>query len=264
MRDNFSHKTVEQLKQRAAFICANPKCKKMTVGPSSEADDKVIYFGRAAHICGAAENGPRYDSAMSSEERSNINNAIYLCSNCADMVDDNNGLDFSKKDLEIWRSDHENWVRESLNKKVWEESETTVITNVTSYNQTGGITANQVNIGTIPRRIKSETVKLFLNEITKYPEREITIRALFSDAESQSMSILIKDIFEKAGWVIKWYLFEIPNKPMNNVILGVPLSDENSQTALIIYNWLNLNNLNVTAELVADDKGYIIFVGQNI
>ncbi len=116
MRDDFSKPTIRTLGERAAFICSNPDCKAMTLGPSSEADDKIIYFWRAAHICGASTQWPRYNKNMSTEERKAISNAIYLCCNCADMIDDNKWLDFKVSILLKWKEDHEKWVRSSLNK----------------------------------------------------------------------------------------------------------------------------------------------------
>lgn len=47
-------------------------------------------------------------------------------------------------------------------------------------------------------------------------------------------------------------------------MMGVPESEKESTVALIIYNWLNINNLRVIAEVVPDKNGYIIFVRQNI
>lgn len=266
MRDNFSLQIIETLKKRAAFICSNPDCKKMTIGPSTEADDKVLYFGRAAHICAASKNGPRYDGNMTVDERSAITNAVYLCSNCADMVDDNNGLDFSKDVLIKWKSDHENWVYESLNKNVLQKSSSTTVNIASSVNQTGGITANQVHIGNQPRIIPSASEDLFLKEIRQHSTtlNKVRIRTYFGDAECQNLSSQIKDCFERAGWTITGHSFEIPNKPVRNVMLGVPKTDEKSNTALIIYNWLNTNNFKVTAKLVEDEHGYIIWVGQNV
>lgn len=137
---------------------------------------------------------------------------------------------------------------------------------IISQNQSGGITANQVNIGSLPRSISSDSELLFIKEINNFPTKNnnITIRTYLGDAECQNLSIAIKNSFEKAGWTIKGHLYEVPNQPVRNVVLGVPMSDKESKTALIIYNWLNLNNLKTTAELVPDEKGYIIFVGQNL
>jgi hypothetical protein len=114
-RDDFSSKTIEILKQRAAFICSNPICKKMTVAPADSADDKVVYNGRAAHICAASPQGPRYDVTMTPEQRSDIKNAIFLCANCADIIDDNNGADYPAETLREWKSAHETWIKGNLN-----------------------------------------------------------------------------------------------------------------------------------------------------
>lgn len=117
-RHEFSRKVIDTLKQRAAYICSNPDCRKMTIAPSSEVKDGVLYFGRAAHITAAKRGGPRYDSQMTEAERRGIDNGIYLCSNCADMIDDNMGADFEVANLKAWKSDHEKWIRTQLNKQV--------------------------------------------------------------------------------------------------------------------------------------------------
>lgn len=180
-RDDFSSTVAEALKKRAAYICSNPKCKKMTVAPSEAMDEKVIYIGRAAHICAAAKNGPRYDEKMTEEERSSINNAIFLCSNCADMVDDNKGVDFPAELLKQWKNEHEKWIIENLNKPFQPSLQKVVVNVASSYNQSGGITANQVNIGSIQRSISPESEILFLKEIKNFPKKEIYIRALLFD-----------------------------------------------------------------------------------
>jgi hypothetical protein len=47
----------------------------MTIGPSREALDNVATVGVAAHIHAAAPGGPRYNAAMSPEERASIERA---------------------------------------------------------------------------------------------------------------------------------------------------------------------------------------------
>jgi len=117
-RDNFKPKTIENLAKRASYVCSNPDCRSITLCPSEEDPEKYIYIGKAAHITAAAENGPRYDSSLTPEQRSSIENGIFLCSNCADMVDKNNGLDYSVEFLKQWKDDHEKWAKENLNKSV--------------------------------------------------------------------------------------------------------------------------------------------------
>ena len=114
--DDFSPKTIRALQMRAAFICSNPKCRCLTIAPSDNNDTDCLYIGHASHITAASEGGPRYNPILTSEERKDISNAIYLCASCATMVDKNKGADFSVAQLENWKNDHESWVRENHNK----------------------------------------------------------------------------------------------------------------------------------------------------
>lgn len=118
-RDDFDTKTIEILAKRSSYICSNPDCRSLTLCPSETDSEKYVYIGKAAHITAASENGPRYDHPLTSEQRSSIENGIFLCSNCADMIDKNNGLDFPVDLLKKWKHDHEIWVKENLNKSVY-------------------------------------------------------------------------------------------------------------------------------------------------
>ncbi len=143
-RDNFDSKVVEALAKRASYICSNPECRCLTIAATKLDDEKFTYIGVAAHITAASKGGPRYDSSLTSEERSSINNGIFLCGSCSIMVDKNKGLDYSVEQLNDWKKQHENWVQENLNKKISNQAQT--IINVSSENQSGGITAGIVNI----------------------------------------------------------------------------------------------------------------------
>jgi hypothetical protein len=85
-RDDFLKPTVDALCKRAAYICSNPDCRVHTLAPSGADDGRFLYIGKAAHICAAADGGPRYESRMSPEERSAPANGIFLCGNCADLA----------------------------------------------------------------------------------------------------------------------------------------------------------------------------------
>ena len=85
-RDNFSAKVVDRLRTRVAHKCSNPDCRVPTVGPGNE-PLTVANIGKAAHITAASPGGPRYAVTMGTSERSSINNAIWLCSNCATKID---------------------------------------------------------------------------------------------------------------------------------------------------------------------------------
>ena len=52
-RDDFSQNTIEILAKRVTYICSNPDCRKMTVGPNLD-KKKATNIGVAAHIKAAA------------------------------------------------------------------------------------------------------------------------------------------------------------------------------------------------------------------
>ena len=62
----------------------------------------MVTAGEAAHISAAAPGGPRYDPALTPEQRKDINNAIWLCSTCADIVD-KDFRNYSVATLRQWR-----------------------------------------------------------------------------------------------------------------------------------------------------------------
>ena len=85
-RDDFTQGTIRTLQERVANHCSNPNCPMPTSGPHTD-PQKVSRVGRAAHICAAAPGGKRYDVRMTSEERGDIGNGIWLCASCAGLID---------------------------------------------------------------------------------------------------------------------------------------------------------------------------------
>ena len=116
-RHNFPKSVVDMLGKRAALICSNPGCQKPTAARSNEDETKALYIGEAAHICAASPGGARYDANMSPEDRKSASNAVFLCSNCATMIDKNLGIDFSVELLKRWKEDHEKRVSEDFNEQ---------------------------------------------------------------------------------------------------------------------------------------------------
>jgi hypothetical protein len=106
-RDNFSKRIVTSLAGRVAYLCSNPYCRKVTIGPDS-IRDKTTIIGEAAHITAAAPGGPRYDSTLTDIQRKDIDNGIWLCSNCSDLIDKNYKA-FTIDTLKMWRSDAERY-----------------------------------------------------------------------------------------------------------------------------------------------------------
>jgi hypothetical protein len=96
------------LAERVAYICSNPDCRSSTIGPHSD-PGKSLDTGVAAHIHGAAKGGPRYDPNQTSEERKHITNGIWLCAECARVIDTDESR-YSPETLKRWKSEQEQWV----------------------------------------------------------------------------------------------------------------------------------------------------------
>lgn len=103
--DRFSKQTVETLAKRAGNTCSNPDCKAPTSGPSDE-PSRAVNVGEAAHIYGARPGSARFRAEMTSAERSEITNGVWLCRNCHRQVDENHSA-FSADMLFVWRQTHE-------------------------------------------------------------------------------------------------------------------------------------------------------------
>ncbi|MBC3933737.1 hypothetical protein H8K47_00060 [Undibacterium sp. CY7W] len=85
-RDNFSSSVIKTIERRVNAKCSNPDCRVPTSGPTVN-PDKANNVGIAAHITAAAPGGPRYDGKITAHQRAGIDNAIWLCANCATKID---------------------------------------------------------------------------------------------------------------------------------------------------------------------------------
>jgi hypothetical protein len=86
VRDDFEERIKRALAARVGNVCSNPMCRALTSGPQVD-PTKSLNLGVAAHITAASPDGPRYNPCLSPEERRNPENAIWLCQNCAKLVD---------------------------------------------------------------------------------------------------------------------------------------------------------------------------------
>jgi len=84
-RDDFSTRVRNTIRQRAGDRCSNQECLCPTTGP--DGSDDTASIGVAAHITAAAEQGPRFDPNLTSEQRAAVENGIWLCQSCSRLVD---------------------------------------------------------------------------------------------------------------------------------------------------------------------------------
>lgn len=106
IRDDFSVATIKILERRVNGKCSNPECRIPTSGPTVIAN-KANNVGVGAHIEAAAPGGPRYNMQMTSEQRASIENAIWLCANCAGKIDRDVEL-YTVAVLAEWKKEAEN------------------------------------------------------------------------------------------------------------------------------------------------------------
>lgn len=111
--NRFLSPAVATLAKRAAQQCSNPYCDKFTSGPT-DAEDKSLITGEAAHIQGANPTSARHDPEMKPEQRRNITNGIWLCGFCAKLIDSDEQR-YSVDVLYRWKREHEEKVRRSQN-----------------------------------------------------------------------------------------------------------------------------------------------------
>lgn len=100
-RDEFSVEVKELLAKRVGMRCSNPNCRQSTSGPQQD-PARSLNIGVAAHITGAAKGGPRFDGNLSPEQRSSFGNGVWLCQNCAKLVD-NDPMRYASDVLRDWK-----------------------------------------------------------------------------------------------------------------------------------------------------------------
>ena len=115
-RDNFTQKTIYKLSREAGNFCSNPDCRIMVMSAKAQGDIGITNLGVAAHICAAAPGGPRYDEYMTSDARKHESNGIWLCQNCAHLID-SEPHNYSVALLQEWKVDAQKFAREKLGTK---------------------------------------------------------------------------------------------------------------------------------------------------
>jgi len=101
-RDEFPESVKRNIAARVNSRCSNPDCGAWTSGPQAE-PDKALNIGVAAHIAAASPGGPRYDSNLTEDQRKAPVNGIWLCQNCAKLVD-NDPARFPEPILWRWKA----------------------------------------------------------------------------------------------------------------------------------------------------------------
>ena len=112
MRDEFPSWVKSVLAARVGHRCSRPGCRALTSGPQLRSD-KSLNIGVAAHLTAAAPQGPRYDSHLSPEERGAPANGIWLCQNCAKLID-NDPQRYAVEQLRTWKLEAEEYALRNI------------------------------------------------------------------------------------------------------------------------------------------------------
>ena len=84
--DDFPMRVKRKLAASVGYRCSRPDCRASTAGPC-DSDAPAVNEGVAAHITAAAPAGPRYDPSLTNQQRASYENGIWLCQNCAVLID---------------------------------------------------------------------------------------------------------------------------------------------------------------------------------
>jgi hypothetical protein len=146
MTDDFSEQVKRALASRVGNLCSNPECRALTSGPQDD-PAKAVNLGVAAHITAASPGGPRFNPELLSEERCAPSNGIWLCQNCAKLVD-NDTVRFPVGVLSMWKTTAEAEARARVGK-------TTIVANATAIHLRIG---DLVRIVPIVPRVHEQTL----------------------------------------------------------------------------------------------------------
>ena len=75
--------------------------------------------------------------------------------------------------------------------------------NVNSYNQHGGITAGQVNIGKVPRSLLPPIIQQILGIAAEYKGKKIVVSSAFGDSEAYDFALQIKSLLESNAYTVE-------------------------------------------------------------
>lgn len=111
--NDFNQRIKRQLADTAGHICSFPGCGVRTVGASRKVRGAVNNVGKASHIVAASPGGPRSNPTMAPAALRSFDNGIWLCSTCADKVD-NDPTTYTVELLHEWKHAAEDRSRRSV------------------------------------------------------------------------------------------------------------------------------------------------------
>lgn len=192
---DFSNVVLTSLSSRVGLRCSNPECRKLTAGPHTE-ETRSVNIGVGAHLSAASPGGARFDPNLTADQRKSIENGIWLCQNCAKLVDSDNPR-FTMALLVAWKSTAEDAARREIEGVSTQSAEAG--TNVNSYYQSGGITAHTVNLHRVPDRVLDFDAASQILAAFRDRTRVVRIEAVQGDQETLRFADAIAELLRKNG-----------------------------------------------------------------
>ncbi|MCO7226630.1 ABC-three component system protein [Pleionea sp. CnH1-48] len=104
---------VRRLDTLSGNECAAPDCVRALI-----ARDGETIISKICHIEAASKNGPRFNPAMSDDERRHYNNLILMCDECHEIIDNlDNEQKYPVSLLQEWKKEHEAKILSRLQSK---------------------------------------------------------------------------------------------------------------------------------------------------
>ncbi|MBB4395072.1 hypothetical protein [Bradyrhizobium sp. ERR14] len=164
---------IKRLFAQSSNRCAFPMCTDPIV-------DGELVLGEICHIAAASAQGPRYDARQSDEVRNGFDNLILLCPTHHKVVD---------ADLEAYtvdrllkmKADHEKAATAVPDQQASDGALLILDNSVRSHNQSGGVTAQTVNAGTINLSSSSAADDRTTKAVERLWQIILDLKSAFSD-----------------------------------------------------------------------------------
>lgn len=257
--------TVKRLFAMSGNCCAFPKCRNTLV---DEPSGKVI--GQICHISARSSEGPRFDDALTDEQRHSFENLILLCPIHHQVIDDD-PVAYTIERLQQMKSNHE--ASQPTISALSDAATSLLIANVqgntvqngsiiVSQNQMGGQIAHSItNNGLQPRRISKIASDQLIATLKALPSETISIHCVFGDTESFDLANNIKNFLEQSGWKIETLLQHGFPQPVKGLYVQTP-ADTPGINSLI--RWLMSVGLDPIACLDKNLNKPEVIVGANL
>ena len=147
----------------------------------------------------ASPGGARFDASLTDAQRQSIENGIWLCQNCANLVDSDNPR-FTMALLAGWKTSAEDAARREIEgaASASGRSMSSGIC-VNSYFQSGGITAHTVNLHRAPDRVLDVDAASQILSAFRDRSRAVRIEAVEGDQEALRFADAIAELLRRNG-----------------------------------------------------------------